>query len=183
MFLLEPHLHADGLEVAHGFQKVDRVPCESADGLGEYDVDFPGSTVGEHSFELVPLVGEGTRYSAVNIHACVFPFGIFLYQFAVVADLCGCGMQKPLGVLRNAGIRSDFFPCRKGCLFWLYFGDFPHKINSFPTLYITLKASYIKGFPDNNVDKVGRYFSRSFVLIWWYSSSEMDPFLRSVSAI
>lgn len=54
--------------------------------------------------------------------------------------------------------------------------DFPHEINSFPLLYITLNRNYIKGFLANNIPKVGRYFLSRIVSISEYSSSEMTPF-------
>ena len=46
-----------------------------------------------------------------------------------------------------------------------------------------MTLSYIKGFPDNNVDKVGLYFSSSIVSILVNSSSEMMSFLSIAFAV
>ena len=88
-FLFKPHLHADGFEMADGFQKVDRISRKTADGLGKYDIDFSLLAVGKHFLKLLPLRCECSRYSVVGVHTCVLPAGILLNQRTVIADLRG----------------------------------------------------------------------------------------------
>ena len=109
---LEPYLNTDVLQVPDCVQAVHRVPGKAADGLCQDNVDFPGIAICHEPVELVPVSRACSRYAFVGVDPRVLPFGICLYQLAVVADLRGKGMQEKLRFHRNAGVCRDPFPGR-----------------------------------------------------------------------
>ena len=76
-----------------------KTDVRETDDTYELDVDLPGFTVGKHPLKFVPHGCEGTRNPAVSVYTCVVPFGVLLYQCAVVADLFGNGVHEPFGIL------------------------------------------------------------------------------------
>ena len=131
VFLLEPDFDAQFLEMADGFQKVDRVPGESRYALGEDDVDLPGLAVVEHSLEFRTFRRAGSADALIGVDARVLPFRVLLDQLRVVAYLRGKGVVKPFGLHGHAGVCRHLFPRRKSLDLRLYLCDFRHGITPF----------------------------------------------------
>lgn len=87
VFLLEPHLDAYLLQMPDGLEKVHGVPRKALDGLRQDEVDLAGFGIGQHAVEGVALCRPRAGNAVIGIYACIFPFGIFLDEAAVVTDL------------------------------------------------------------------------------------------------
>ena len=108
------------------FQKVYGIPCKPRYALAENDVNFSYIAVGKHTNEFVPVGCTRAAYTAIRIYARIIPFGVVLYQGAVVAYLCGNRIHKPLRIPGNPCVSGHFFTLWQGGDRRLYPADFLH---------------------------------------------------------
>ena len=90
---LEVHAHADLFAHPQQYEQLLGVPCQTGDRFDDDAVDLAFSAVGDEAVQLVPLfhLGAGQTFICVDVHQRIF--GMLLGIVAVVADLCGEGME------------------------------------------------------------------------------------------
>src|SRR5699024_3041838 len=113
---------------------------KAADALRKHHVDLPRPAVGEQALKAVAVIlRAGQRF--VHIHAGIFPFGVTLDVFAVVADLRGQGMQHRIFAAGHAGIGRDAFAQRERWDIRFHFSyDLSHDSTSFTAIFALLPA-------------------------------------------
>ena len=86
VLLLELYLDTQLLQVPDGLQQVHRVSGESADGLGEDDVDLSGLAVIQQPLKFRPAVDGGTGDEVVGVNTGEFPLWIALDEVISCAE-------------------------------------------------------------------------------------------------
>lgn len=90
---LEIHAHADLFAHPQQYEQLLGVPCQSGNRFDDDAVDLAFPAVGYQPIQLVPLFHLGSRDALIGINVDKLIFGILLGIVAVLADLCGEGVE------------------------------------------------------------------------------------------
>ena len=93
----------------HRFQKIHRIPGKPRNALCQDDVYLACLAVGKHPFELIALYRVGTGNKIICIDPGILPVWVLLDQPAVVAHLCGKGVEHPFRLHGHSGISGHLF--------------------------------------------------------------------------
>ena len=106
--LLEPHLNAKFPQMSHGIEQVNRVSCEPGYGFRQNNVNLSGIAIRKHTLKFGSAV-RCSAYPSVGVHTGIFPFASALDKFAVIADLCGKGVECTSFLFGNSCISRYLF--------------------------------------------------------------------------
>ena len=107
VLLFEAHLHAQPLQAAHRFQRVDGVARKAREAFGENQVDMPGFAFGQQPLEFVAADGLRAADAAIREHPGVFPARRALDQRTVIADLLVQRVQQAFRGNGYPGVGGD----------------------------------------------------------------------------
>ena len=101
---LEVHAHADLFAHPQQYEQLFGVPCQTGNRFDDDAVDLAFPAIGDQSIQLVPLfhLGAGQTFIGVDVHQRIF--GMLLGIVAVVADLCGEGVELVGRVTRHPAV-------------------------------------------------------------------------------
>ena len=111
---LEIHAHADLFAHPQQYKQFLGVPCQSGNRFDDDAVDLTFPAVGYQPIQLVPLFHLGSRDALIGINIDKLIFGMLLGIVAVVADLCGEGVELVGRVTRHPAVWGQ--PKPFGCL-------------------------------------------------------------------
>ena len=92
-------LRAVSLEFPDGGKAVHRVPCETADALGQNQPDFPGKGILDHAVEPITFAGGSAADAFVRVP---FLSGTFLWS-----KYCPLSSGMPIFDTKNSVIRNE----------------------------------------------------------------------------
>ena len=119
---LKADIDTQKFQLSNGFQQCNRVAGETRDGFRYYEIQFPGTAVIQHPLKILSVV-LGTRQRLVGIDTAILPARMLLNKAAVIADLCGKGMEHGILAGGNSGVGCDSceLRCFRGEIDLLYY--------------------------------------------------------------
>lgn len=103
---LEVHIDTEVIEQSDILQAVHCVPREPGNGFRDDHVDFPLLASADHAVEFISVFHARAGDALVGINVDKLIFGMLLGIVAVVADLCGEGVELVGRVTRHPAVRG-----------------------------------------------------------------------------